>query len=125
MINSSATEYFHVTRTLAALDHLADAPRTATQIADALAIHPRTARRLLNRLVHDGWADLTPGARPRYALAPRFSSLAVRALTQHALRPSDAERPDDRDRGARYAVLAFELPRVDADQRAATPAASV
>jgi DNA-binding IclR family transcriptional regulator len=74
-------DYF-VRRTLGVLELLADAPRSTTEVADALAIHQRTARRMLNRLVHDGYATRRAGNRPVYTLAPRFSELARRALRQ-------------------------------------------
>ncbi|HEY6886345.1 MAG TPA: helix-turn-helix domain-containing protein [Solirubrobacter sp.] len=109
MTPASATEYYCVARTLAALEHLADAPSTVTETADALAIHSRTARRILNRLVQDGYADLTPGARPLYTLTPRFSSLAVRALTQHATRLSGVDVDAERDREQRHGRAGFAI----------------
>ena len=50
----SAIEAYFVTRTVRALELLAEAPRSTTQLADALLIHPRTARRMLARLVDTG-----------------------------------------------------------------------
>jgi DNA-binding IclR family transcriptional regulator len=90
MTPSSAREGYHVSRTLGALDLLADAPRTVTQVAEALAVHSRTARRLLNRLVYDGYARCIPGRRPTYELTPRFAALAARALDQRVSRAEPA-----------------------------------
>lgn len=80
----SATEGYFVTRTLGALELLADAPRSSTQIAAALGIHVRTARRMLGRLADEGYVHRSSGPWPVYALTPRFSGLAGRAIRQHA-----------------------------------------
>jgi DNA-binding IclR family transcriptional regulator len=73
----SATEAFFVARTLQALEVLAFEPRSAPQVAGALQVHPRTARRLLNRLVTDGWLRRTDGARPLYSPTMRIVALAA------------------------------------------------
>ena len=73
----SATEAFFVARTLQALEVLAFEPRSAPQVASALQVHPRTARRLLNRLVSDGWLRRTDGARPMYSPTMRIVALAA------------------------------------------------
>ncbi|MGH2949777.1 MAG: IclR family transcriptional regulator [Solirubrobacteraceae bacterium] len=52
----SSPDSWHVARTLRALEALALGPRTAVDVADALMVTPRTARRLLNRLVDEGYA---------------------------------------------------------------------
>ena len=72
----SATEAFFVARTMQALEVLAFQPSTAPQVADALQVHPRTARRLLNRLVTDGWLTRIDGARPLYLPTLRIVALA-------------------------------------------------
>jgi DNA-binding IclR family transcriptional regulator len=84
----SATEAFFVGRTLQAIEVLAFEPRSAPQVASALQVHPRTARRLLNRLVTDGWLRRTDGARPMYSPTMRIVALAAQLtertpLVQH------------------------------------------
>jgi DNA-binding IclR family transcriptional regulator len=64
---------------------LAFAPRSAPQVAAALQVHPRTARRLLNRLVYDGWLRRTEGARPMYAPTMRVVALAAQLTERSAL----------------------------------------
>lgn len=74
---------YHVLRVLQALEALADAPCSTTQLAQALRIHGRTARRILKRLAYDGYARSGGGPRPKYVLTPQFAALATRALTNH------------------------------------------
>lgn len=45
----------HVTRTLRALELLVEAPQTQADIAQHLEIHRRTARRLLGRMIEEGF----------------------------------------------------------------------
>jgi IclR family acetate operon transcriptional repressor len=45
----------HVTRTLQALELLAEAPQTQADIARQLDVHRRTARRLLGRMIDEGF----------------------------------------------------------------------
>ncbi|HEX8101183.1 MAG TPA: IclR family transcriptional regulator C-terminal domain-containing protein [Solirubrobacteraceae bacterium] len=73
----SATEAFFVSRTMQAMEVLAFAPSSAPQVAGALRVHPRTARRLLNRLVDDGWVTRTEGRRRVYAPTLRIVALAA------------------------------------------------
>jgi DNA-binding IclR family transcriptional regulator len=96
---SDATEAYHVSRTLGALEQLADGPRSTTQVADALNIHVRTARRTLARLTHDGYAARTNGPRPVYSLTPQFTALADRALRQHARAQTATPQPAARRTG--------------------------
>jgi DNA-binding IclR family transcriptional regulator len=77
---SAETEAYHVSRTTGALELLADGPHTASQAAEALGVHPRTARRILKRLAHDGYAVREDHVHGRYLLAPRFIDLATRAI---------------------------------------------
>jgi DNA-binding IclR family transcriptional regulator len=79
----STNEAFFVGRTLQALEILAFGPRSAPQVAAALQVHPRTARRLLNRLATDGWLRRTDGPRPSYAPTLRIVAL-VAQLTDRA-----------------------------------------
>lgn len=47
----------HVRRTLRALELLAEGPQTQADLARELAVHRRTARRLLARLIAEGYAE--------------------------------------------------------------------
>jgi DNA-binding IclR family transcriptional regulator len=60
-----------------ALEVLSFEPASAPQVAEALKVHPRTARRLLNRLTADGWLRRIDGARPLYAPTMRIVALAA------------------------------------------------
>jgi DNA-binding IclR family transcriptional regulator len=60
-----------------ALEVLSFEPASAPQVAEALQVHPRTARRLLNRLAADGWLQRTDGPRPVYAPTMRIVALAA------------------------------------------------
>jgi DNA-binding IclR family transcriptional regulator len=97
---SGATEAYFVTRTLGVLELLATGPRTAVRLADELEIHPRTVRRILARLVHDGYATRTHGARPLYSLTPRFALLAGRALREQVrAQLAEADTPASLEEG--------------------------
>jgi DNA-binding IclR family transcriptional regulator len=73
----SASEGFFVSRTLQALEVLAFQPASAPQVAGALQVHPRTARRLLNRLVADGWLTRSDERRRLYSPTMRIVALAA------------------------------------------------
>jgi DNA-binding IclR family transcriptional regulator len=60
-----------------ALEVLSFEPASAPQIAEALQVHPRTARRLLNRLAADGWLQRIDGPRPLYVPTMRIVALAA------------------------------------------------
>lgn len=79
----SATEAFFASRAMQALEVLAFGPSTATRVADELKVHPRTARRLLNRMVHDGWLIRRDGPRPTYTPTLRIVALSAQ-LAQRA-----------------------------------------
>jgi IclR family acetate operon transcriptional repressor len=86
----SAPEAWHVTRTLRAMELLAVAPRSAPELADALGVHVRTARRVLKRLESEGYVALTDDRRRRYRPTMRIVALAGQVveraeLTQVAL----------------------------------------
>jgi DNA-binding IclR family transcriptional regulator len=68
---------FAVGRTLQAIELLSFQPASAPQLAGALRIHPRTARRLLNRLVADGWLTRSHGRERTYAPTMRIVALAA------------------------------------------------
>jgi DNA-binding IclR family transcriptional regulator len=67
---------FFVTRTLQAIEILAFQPSSAPQIADALSVDARTARRMLNRLADDGWVVRIDGRVRTYTLSLRVVALA-------------------------------------------------
>jgi DNA-binding IclR family transcriptional regulator len=79
----STTEAYFASRAMQALEVLAFGPSTATQVANELQVHPRTARRLLNRLVDDGWIVRREAARPTYTPTMRILALAAQ-LAQRA-----------------------------------------
>jgi DNA-binding IclR family transcriptional regulator len=60
-----------------ALEVLSFEPSSAPRIAEALQVHPRTARRLLNRLAADGWLQRIDGPRPLYVPTMRIVALAA------------------------------------------------
>jgi DNA-binding IclR family transcriptional regulator len=72
----STVDSFFVTRTLQAIEILAFQPCTAPQVAEALRVDARTARRLLNRLADDGWVVRIEGRVRRYTLSLRLVALA-------------------------------------------------
>src|SRR5689334_1756788 len=80
---SAHTEGYFASRAMQALEVLAFGPSTATRVADELQVHPRTARRLLNRMVHDGWLIRRDGPRPTYTPTMRIVALAAQ-LVQRA-----------------------------------------
>jgi DNA-binding IclR family transcriptional regulator len=72
----SAPEAWHVTRTLRAMELLAVQPRSAPELADALGVHVRTARRVLKRLESEGYVAVTEDRRRRYRPTMRIVALA-------------------------------------------------
>lgn len=81
----SAPEAWHVTRTMRSLELLAVKPRSATEVAHALGVHPRTARRLLNRLVIEGYVTRTGTQRRLFAMTLKLVSVAGHALERAEL----------------------------------------
>jgi IclR family transcriptional regulator, acetate operon repressor len=73
----STNEAYFASRAMQALEVLAFGPATATQLADELRIDQRTARRLLLRMVGDGWLTRREGARPTYRPTLRIIALAA------------------------------------------------
>jgi DNA-binding IclR family transcriptional regulator len=63
-------------RTMRALEVLAVAPATAPKVAQALGVHPRTARRVLNQLQRDGWLSYSTQTPRVYAPTLRVVALA-------------------------------------------------
>jgi DNA-binding IclR family transcriptional regulator len=78
-------EAWFVTRTVRALEVLAFAPRSAPQVAEALQVHPRTARRLLNRLLEEGYLTRTDDARRLYSPTMRIVALAGQVVERSEL----------------------------------------
>ena len=76
----SPTEAYFVTRTMRALELLASGPLSAPQLAEAMQIHPRTARRMLYRLADEGYVRCLDEPRRRYVLTMRLVSLAAQCL---------------------------------------------
>jgi IclR family acetate operon transcriptional repressor len=72
----SEREAWHVARTLRALEALALGPHSAVEIADILLIHPRTARRLLDRLVDEGYVTRSAEPPRKYVSTLRLVALA-------------------------------------------------
>jgi DNA-binding IclR family transcriptional regulator len=72
----SRPESLSVRWTMEALEVLAFQPLSAPQVAGALKIHPRTARRLLNRLRDDGYLSRSDDGRRLYSPTLRLVSLA-------------------------------------------------
>ena len=86
----NGSEAFFASRSMQALEVLAFGPSTATKLAAELQVHPRTARRLLNRMVHDGWVVRRDGPRPTYTPTLRIVALAAQLahrapLVRHAV----------------------------------------
>jgi DNA-binding IclR family transcriptional regulator len=70
-------------RALRAIELLAFGPCSAPELAAGLQIHPRTARRLLHKLVDEQYVTAAPRryrAGPVYALSPKLIGLAAQAL---------------------------------------------
>ena len=72
----SVPEAWHVARTLRAMELLATQPRSAPELADALGVHVRTARRVLKRLESEGYVAPTGDRRRRYRPTMRVVALA-------------------------------------------------
>lgn len=81
----SAPESWYASRTMQAIELLAFQPCTAPQVAAALQVHPRTARRLLNRLVSDGYLTRSEGERRVYAPTMRIVALAGQVVERAEL----------------------------------------
>ena len=82
---SEAAEAYFVSRTMQALEALTFRSASATEIAGTLQVHPRTARRLLNRLVADGWLTRSEGRRRTYTPTLRIVALAAQLAARSSL----------------------------------------
>ena len=83
----TAPEAWHVTRTMRSLELLAVQPRSAIEVASALGVHPRTARRLLNRLIVEGYVARAGSGRREYAL-----TLKLLSVGEYAFEPTQLVR---------------------------------
>lgn len=81
----TAPESWYATRTMGAIELLAFGPRSAPEVAQGLQVHPRTARRLLNRLVADGFLTRSEGERRIYAPTMRIVALAGQIVQRSEL----------------------------------------
>jgi DNA-binding IclR family transcriptional regulator len=81
----ATVDSFFVTRTMQAIEVLAFQPSTAPQIAEALRVDARTARRLLNRLADDGWVVRNEGRVRTYTLSLRLPALVSQFLERAPL----------------------------------------
>jgi IclR family KDG regulon transcriptional repressor len=81
----SAPEAWHVTRTLRAMELLAVRPRSAPELAEALGVHVRTARRVLKRLESEDYVTLTDDRRRRYRPTMRIVALAGQVVERAEL----------------------------------------
>jgi IclR family transcriptional regulator, acetate operon repressor len=102
-----------VTRTMRALEALAFRPMSASQVAAALQVHPRTARRLLNRLLEEEYVTRTDDARRLYVPTMRVVALAGQvvehsSLTQPAL-PYVARLHEQTGAAAHLAVPSYRF----------------
>jgi len=73
-------ESLFAARTMQALELLALHPMSAPQVAEALQVHPRTARRLLARLTEEGWLARSEDTRRVYTPSMRVVALAGHVL---------------------------------------------
>lgn len=125
----------HVSRTLRALELFATGPRTQAELARDLAVHRRTARRLIARLEQEGYVEATKvGRQVSYAATPRLivlgrqvaDDLDLIAIAKRHLETVDGDQASSRS----VAVLsgrAVTFPlveRVDPGDRANSVAAS-
>jgi DNA-binding IclR family transcriptional regulator len=78
-------EAWYAARAMQALEVLAFQPLSAPQLAAALQVHPRTARRLLNRLRDEGYLSRTDDARRLYAPTMRLVALAGQIVARARL----------------------------------------
>jgi DNA-binding IclR family transcriptional regulator len=76
-------ESWFVTRTMRALEVLAFEPMSAPKLADTLGVHPRTARRLLTRLLEEDYVTRTDDVRRIYSPTMRVVALAGQVV-EHA-----------------------------------------
>lgn len=76
---------YFISRTVEALEVLSLGPASAPEMARALQVHPRTARRMLARLVDEGYAVKRGDRRGRYELTMHLVAVAGQALARATL----------------------------------------
>jgi DNA-binding IclR family transcriptional regulator len=81
----AAPEAWHVGRTMRVLELLAFAPLSAPQLAAALHAQPRTVRRVLARLVADGYVTYNDDGRRVYEPTMRLVALAGQVVANSSL----------------------------------------
>ena len=94
----AAREAWHVGRTMRVLELLAFAPLSAPQLAAAMDAHPRTVRRVLERLVAEDYLTRSDDARRIYTPTMRLVALAGQVV----------EHSDLARRARPYAALLHE-----------------
>ena len=79
---------YQAMRTVRALERLAFGPLSVAELAQALQMHARTARRLLRRLHAEDYVTPIPGrCRRRYQLTRRLAALGRQAIAHDELPP--------------------------------------
>jgi DNA-binding IclR family transcriptional regulator len=78
-------EAYYASRTLQALELLAFQDLSCPQLAATMQIHPRTARRLLLRLTHDGYIEQSRDRRRRYRATLRLAALGAQLINHDHL----------------------------------------
>lgn len=76
---------YTVARVVQTLELLAFAPLSAVEIARALRVHPRTARRMLRRLAQEQYVSQPAGPGGAYELTLRLPALAAHGLSRSPL----------------------------------------
>jgi DNA-binding IclR family transcriptional regulator len=79
------TEAYYASRTLQALELLTFNDLSCPQLAAALEVHPRTARRMLVRLAADGYIEQTFDSRRRYRATLRLAALGCHVIAHAEL----------------------------------------
>ena len=79
------SEAWYAARAMQALEVLAFQPLSAPQVAAALQVHPRTARRLLTRLHDEGYLSRSEDSRRLYAPTMRVVALAGQIVERSRL----------------------------------------
>ena len=82
---SAKGEAWHVGRTLRVLELLTFAPLSAPHLAEAMGSHPRTIRRVLDRLVNEGWVTRTDDHRRLYSPTLRMAALTAQMIDRFDL----------------------------------------
>ena len=84
-LSGKPPEAYYACRTLQALELLTFNDLSCPQVAAALQIHPRTARRLLGRLAADGYIEQTFDSRRRYRATLRLAALGCQVVAHAEL----------------------------------------